>query len=321
MKLNIIAATDETRAGLAAVKFATQVASASKARLSTLTVGELAPRIVERGPGRRRLSGYEGSELRAVRAALENARRETRRVAASHSDYVSARWDEPFAATISRVADRRGADLIVVGSRGGTPLRRWLLGSIANRLLHLARVPVAVVRPGARKSTNRAARILVATDGSSAAMKAVRFAARLTASIPGARLVILTVSTLTADIALTGPGVVRALGMLPELERADRRSGTKILERAAKQTRLGKRVTLRYYRPTRPRFAEKAILEEATRQRADMIVLGRTGRTALGDVLLGSVAQRVLALANRPVILVPRGRGVKRARGAVSKRR
>ena len=119
---------------------------------------------------------------------------------------------------------------------------------------------------------------------------------------------ILTVSTLTADLSLTAPGIARALGILPELERADRRAALRILSNAGRRARLGKRATLQYYSPARRLFAERAILEEAKRQRADVIVLGRTGRSALGDVLLGSVAQRVVAMAGRPVILVPANR-------------
>jgi nucleotide-binding universal stress UspA family protein len=314
--MKILAATDGTRTSTAALRFALRLASSVRGRLNVVTVSEIAGP----GPVPRRLSPFEGSERRSVRAALERARRECRRATVLvRFAYAPSRGYEPFAETISREARHADADLVVVGSRGGTAASRWLLGSIANRLVHTSRVPVAVVRAGARD--RRPKTILVATDGSPAAMKAVRFAARLTSSLPRARLVILTVSTLTADLALTAPGVGRALGVLPELERADRRAGTRILERAAKEARLGRRVTFRYYGPTRPRLAESAILEEAKRQRADMIVLGRTGRTALGDVLMGSVAQRVLALANRPVVLVPRSRGVKRARAAVSKRR
>ena len=36
----------------------------------------------------------------------------------------------------------------------------------------------------------------------------------------------------------------------------------------------------------------------------DMIVLGSKGRSALADMLLGSVAQRVLTQAKQPVVLV-----------------
>jgi nucleotide-binding universal stress UspA family protein len=36
----------------------------------------------------------------------------------------------------------------------------------------------------------------------------------------------------------------------------------------------------------------------------DMIVLGSKGRSAIADMLLGSVAQRVLTQAKQPVVLV-----------------
>jgi nucleotide-binding universal stress UspA family protein len=303
--VKIIVATDGSRTSAAAVRFASWIASATRGRLEVVAAGELAPGVFQEGPDSDALSVFESVELRTARAALESARRETRRVAVPvRCEYVAARRFEPFAETISRAADRFGADLAVVGSGGGPPLSRWLRGSVANRLVHVAHVPVAVVRT-AKRSSRRPARILVATDGSQTAAKAVRFAARLTSAIPGARLVILNVSTLTADLALTGVGVVRTLGLMPELERADRRAADRILRTAAKQARLGKRASLRYYRPARRLFAAKAILEEAKRQRADVIVLGRTGRSALGDVFMGSVAQRVLTLASQPVILVP----------------
>ena len=303
MKLKILAATDGKRTSTAALRFALRLATSALGRLSVVTVSEIPAEIAGPGPASRRLSAFEKSERRSVFAALERARRECRRATVRvRFEYAPSRGLEPFAETISREARRADADLVVVGSRGGTAASRWLLGSIANRLVHTTHVPVAVVRAGARD--RRPKTILVATDGSTASARAVRFAARLTSAIPGARLVILTVSTLTADLALTVPGVVRAVGLLPELVRADRQAATSILTKAAGLARLGKRATLRYYRPAGRLFAEKAILEEARRQRADLIVLGRTGRSALGDVLMGSVAQRVLALARQPVILV-----------------
>jgi len=47
--------------------------------------------------------------------------------------------------TVVTVANEEDADLIVVGSRGHTPLAGLLLGSVAQRLLGIARCPVLVV--------------------------------------------------------------------------------------------------------------------------------------------------------------------------------
>ena len=46
------------------------------------------------------------------------------------------------------------------------------------------------------------------------------------------------------------------------------------------------------------------IVQAAADERCDLIVLGSKGRTALKDLLIGSVAQRVACLAMQPVMLV-----------------
>jgi nucleotide-binding universal stress UspA family protein len=49
---------------------------------------------------------------------------------------------------ITEVANEIGADLIVVGSRGRTGLPHVMLGSVAERVVQIARTPVTVVKAG-----------------------------------------------------------------------------------------------------------------------------------------------------------------------------
>ena len=51
-------------------------------------------------------------------------------------------------------------------------------------------------------------------------------------------------------------------------------------------------------------FANEAIVEQAAARNIDLIVLGTHGRTGLGRLLLGSVAERVLRAAKCPVLTV-----------------
>lgn len=50
-----------------------------------------------------------------------------------------------IADTLARLAEQRGASMIVVGSRRESALQGLVLGSVAHKLLHLATTPVLVV--------------------------------------------------------------------------------------------------------------------------------------------------------------------------------
>jgi nucleotide-binding universal stress UspA family protein len=95
-----------------------------------------------------------GRVLEAYAADLRDARQTHQRLAAEAATRLreAGRLTEPElregdpAAEIIAVAEERGADLIVLGSRGHAGLMRILLGSVARNVLHGSSASVLIVR-------------------------------------------------------------------------------------------------------------------------------------------------------------------------------
>jgi nucleotide-binding universal stress UspA family protein len=140
-------------------------------------------------------------------------------------------------------------------------------------------------------------RILVATDGSPGADRAVDLAATLAKSM-GSELHIVTIA---GDIADEQEKLLaRAEGGIGAVIEA---FSAQILRKAKERAqRLGASTI-----ETTSGWGDAAqcILDIAARKEADAIVLGRRGRGRLAGLLLGSVSQKIVSLAPCPVIVVP----------------
>ncbi len=93
------------------------------------------------------------------------------------------------ASTILSVAQSTHADLVVLCSHGYTGMTRWVLGSVAEKVVGHAPVPVLVLREGGpvpaapHLDATRPLRALVALDGSTHAKAAIEPAAQLIAAL------------------------------------------------------------------------------------------------------------------------------------------
>lgn len=91
-----------------------------------------------------------GAEFRAHAAVLEEEGRALvgQALARAEQAGVEAHAEvapERAVPLLLRLAEERGARLIVVGSYGESPLRGAVLGSVPHKLLHLSSVPVLAV--------------------------------------------------------------------------------------------------------------------------------------------------------------------------------
>jgi len=140
-------------------------------------------------------------------------------------------------------------------------------------------------------------RILVATDGSPGANRAVDAAARL-AKNTGCELIIVTVGG-----SITGAELRELASNYGDLSKTLESAADKILGQARKRAnRIGiDNVKLR----TGWGDPADSIIETARGEKADLIVVGRRGGSRLSALLLGSVSQKVTSLAHCVVMVVP----------------
>lgn len=140
-------------------------------------------------------------------------------------------------------------------------------------------------------------RILVPVDGSSTSMQAVDKAIVMAKTFGAA----VTVVCVIDPYPFAGVGEDFGRGQTEYLSAAMAQAHHCIhnAEAAFKDSGLDTEA-----RVVESRAPHEGILETATEQGADLIIMGSHGRRGLQHFLLGSVAQRVLAQADVPVMVV-----------------
>lgn len=141
-------------------------------------------------------------------------------------------------------------------------------------------------------------RILIPTDGSDAAMSAIRTAIDI-AETYGATLHVLFIVEPPSSIASAGEGFAGLDSLLDELEQA----GHEITDSVAAQAADSDVETVTAVRRGTPR---DDILTYATQHEIDLIVMGTHGRTGVKRALLGSVTEAVVRHAEMAVLTVHR---------------
>jgi nucleotide-binding universal stress UspA family protein len=145
-------------------------------------------------------------------------------------------------------------------------------------------------------------RILTAVDGSAPSLKAVAFAADLAAKY-GAELILLTVArefspALTAELAAytRQEHIDTPLGELGSAHADSVPAGARL----EAQTKGAPRISTRSFTGD----PAEEIIALAKDLHPDLVVIGSRGHGRLAGLLLGSVAQKVLAHAACPVLVV-----------------
>lgn len=185
------------------------------------------------------------------------------------------------------------ADLLVIGAGGRHKLREAALGSTASRLARVVRRPLLVVHGADARPYER---VLVATDLSDAAAAALDAVARL---LPQAGLHVVHCFDLAYEGRLRLAGVSDA--QLADYRQQGQVAATRALRAWATRV-LGNRPVHLEVREGDARFA---LLAAAHDLDAQLVVVGKQGRSFVSETLLGSVTSWLLEEAGRDVLVVP----------------
>ncbi|HEX5003946.1 MAG TPA: universal stress protein [Gemmatimonadales bacterium] len=206
-----------------------------------------------------------------------------------------------IAEAIASHAEDNAFGLVVLATHGRGALSRLWLGSVSDALVRRLTVPVLLIRPiegGAIPRAEQFGRILVALDGSPEAESAL--APALALGDPGrSELVLLRV---VPPVPIAGDaGMTVALPMDDGLTRTLTDQAEGYLAGVAQRLR-GRNVTIDTRVVVEPGVAQAA-LRVAAEEGAELIALATHGARGLRRMVLGSVADKVLRGADRPVLL------------------
>ncbi len=208
-------------------------------------------------------------------------------------------------AEILAAIDQHQIDLVVVGAKGLSGIQRFLLGSVSEWILSDAPCSVLVVRGEPRWTRRKAPnmRILFATDGSQDSQRAVKLLKNL--HLPkSTHLNILHVFEPPDSLPRMAGGFtghLRATQVTAAMKQTGERVGEQILQETRRA--FGRRKWCIEAKVTEGHAADE-ILNEITRTRADLVVVGSRGLTGLRRFLLGSVAHKVARNSSCSVLVV-----------------
>lgn len=199
---------------------------------------------------------------------------------------VSARLEEGTPTRlIENAIGEADVELVVVGTRGDPGLDRVLQAGVAAQAIRAARAPVCVVKENGWDAAGRIRRVLVATDFSSDAEHAVVLAMGWARCLEADVEVFHALDPTGADDEAAASARAAALDLLQAILSRMREVGVPA------SAELG-------YGPV-----ADAIVRRAEQSRADLLILGRRGRSRILEGLCGSVTARVLREAACSVML------------------
>jgi nucleotide-binding universal stress UspA family protein len=196
------------------------------------------------------------------------------------------------------------ADLIVMATHGRGPLSRVWLGSVADELMRHTRTPILLVRPEDKDKVDLTDRpsfqhVLVPLDGSERAEAVVAQAVTLARGPEGQYTLLRVVRYPDELVSAYVPGTIQMSQQV--VDEGIREANIYLDGIATRMRQDGLEVETRVLVDSRP---ASAILSYADDHEVDLIAMATHGRGGVPRAVMGSVTDKVVRGAHRPVLVV-----------------
>ena len=279
----ILVPLDGSKTAEAVIPFAGEIAARSGAELLFVVA------VQEAGVWEARLSlGGRGREAEIAADYLATVEKD---VVGEGQKVETQVLDGEAAEAVLAAVDDCGVDLIAISTHGRSGVSRWLFGSVATHILERVSVPLLVLRPKEGEDRGEPGpvvkKILVPLDGSELA-KSILPVVEEFAKMMGASLVLY--HSVAPLAPYPGFEVVGAPALSETIEEMQRQA-KEILSGTAQEVKSrGVEATTVVSLGT----AVDGVLSAARELNVDLIAIATRGRSGLGRVVLGSVADSVI---------------------------
>lgn len=242
-------------------------------------------------------------------ASTENeARTYLREQAKAYGDRVqiSIRMGHP-ADQIVDGSDEMIDPIIVMTTHGRSGIGRWLYGSVADRVVRGSGAPVLLIRSGTEDGRADTVRtVMVSLDGSVHSEAALPYGKEIARAFD-AELVLVRVAETTQLYGMLG-----SEPMAPASADTFNEIGQRLVQEAqdylAAVAEPLRKEGVNVRTETLEGFAADQLLALEREMPIDLIVMATHGRSGLGRLVFGSVAERILKVGTTPVMMIkPKG--------------
>ncbi|MFC1989997.1 universal stress protein [Chloroflexota bacterium] len=197
---------------------------------------------------------------------------------------------------IVRYADKQQSDLILMSTHGRSGIKRWAIGSIADKVIRATRRPVLLVR--AKSSYEISNNVVIPLDGSRESEVVVGLVEELAVGL-SSKIELLLVLEQFYNVYTSG-------GRSAKVRYSDKRmeqlkdGAIRYLERIASQLKdkgINTRSEVRIGSPP------VEIIKFASETQARMVAMLKRGRSGISPLDIGSVADKILRRGLTPILL------------------